>query len=172
MRDRLTADTSTTGWLAWPSGQQGSDPDLAAHLMLARERGLALAGPPPAEALPEVPPADYLASIVADSEAALTQPLANPVATVLNLCRVAWYLRAKVLSSKEEAGVWAQEAVRAAHKQLVDQALAAYRGGPEPAAWDADGIRRFAHQVLAAAAGGHTGEARGVSHRQERRGDR
>jgi hypothetical protein len=153
-RERLTADTTSAAWLRWPSGQQGTDPDLAAHVTLTRARGIALLGKPPAEMFPDVPPADYLASITADSEAALTQPLTNPVATVLNLCRVAWYLRAKVLSSKEEAGVWAQEAVRAAHKELVNQALAVYRGSTEPVVWEAETIRRFGHQVLAAAATG------------------
>jgi hypothetical protein len=155
-RERLSADTTSTAWLAWSTGQQGRDPDLAAHITLSRARGIALVGKPPAETLPEVPPAEYLASITADSEAALTQPLTNPVATVLNLCRVAWYLRAQVLSSKEEAGVWAQEAVRAAHKALVRQALAVYRGSQEPVVWEVEAIRRFGHQVLAAAATGAT----------------
>ena len=155
-RERLTADTTSTAWLAWPSGPQGTDPDLAAHVTLSRARGIALVGPPPSEVFPEVPPADYLASITADSEAALTQPLTNPVATVLNLCRVAWYLRAQVLSSKEEAGVWAQEAVRAAHRELISQALSVYRGSREPVVWEAEAIRRFGHQVLAAAATGVT----------------
>jgi len=153
-RERLTVDTTGTAWLRWASGQQGTDPDLAAHVTLTRARGIALVGKPPTEAFPEVPPANYLASITADSEAALTQPLQNPVATVLNLCRVAWYLRAQVLSSKEEAGVWAQEAVRAAHKELVNQALAVYRGSLEPVVWEAEAIRRFGHQVLAAASTG------------------
>lgn len=160
-RERLTAETTSTAWLSWPTGQQGTDPDLAAHVTLARARGIALVGPSPAEVFPEVPPADYLASITADSEDALTQPLQNPVATVLNLCRVAWYLRAKVLSSKEEAGVWAQEAARATHKDLVSQALAVYRGNTEPVVWEADAIRRFGHQVLAVATTGQTEELRG-----------
>jgi hypothetical protein len=163
-RERLTADTTSTAWLAWPTGQQGTDPDLAAHVTLTRARGIALLGKPPVEVFPEVPPAEYLASITADSEAALTQPLLNPVATVLNLCRVAWYLRAQVLSSKEEAGVWAQDTVRAAHRDLVSQALAVYRGHAEPVVWEAESIRRFGHQVLAAAATGSsdspTGPAR------------
>lgn len=156
-RARLAADTTSTSWLAWPAGEQGADADLAAHITLTRARGIALVGPPPMEVFPEVPSADYLASITGDSEAALTQPLENPVATVLNLCRVAWYLRAQVLSSKEEAGVWAQETVRAAHRELVNRALAVYRGSPEPAVWDAEAIRRFGHQVLAAAATGSPG---------------
>jgi streptomycin 3"-adenylyltransferase len=170
-RERLTADTSRTAWLTWPSGPQGTNPDLAAHVTLARARGIALVGPPAAEVFPEVPPADYLAAITADSEAALTQPLTNPVATVLNLCRVAWYLRAQVLSSKEEAGVWAQDAVRAAHKDLVSQALAVYRGSREPVAWEAEPIRRFGHQVLAAAATSPDEPRRGAT-RQLPLGDR
>ncbi|HLZ21989.1 MAG TPA: aminoglycoside adenylyltransferase domain-containing protein [Ktedonobacterales bacterium] len=160
-RERLTAETTTTAWLRWPAGQQGTDPDLAAHVTLTRARGIALVGKSPAAVFPDVPAADYLASITADSEAALTQPLTNPVATVLNLCRVAWYLRAQVLSSKEEAGVWAQEAVRAAHKELVSQALAVYRGSSEPVVWEAEPMRRFGHQVLAAATTGQTEELRG-----------
>ena len=157
-RERLRAEATSLAWLAWPDGAQGTDPDLATHVTMARARGIALLGPPPAQALPDVPPADYLAAILRDSEAALTQPLANSVSTVLNLCRIAWYLRAQVLSSKEEAGVWAQETVRPAHQPLVRQALAAYRGAEAPAAWDADAIRRFGHQVLAAAASGHGGQ--------------
>lgn len=159
-RERLTTDTTSLAWLQWPSGQQGTDPDLAAHLTLARARGVALIGPPPAAVLPDVPPADYLASITADSEAALTQPLANPVATVLNLCRIAWYLRAQVLSSKEEAGVWAQETARPAHRQLIGQALATYRGKEVPGDWDGAAIRHFGHQVLAGAAIGQSSATR------------
>jgi streptomycin 3"-adenylyltransferase len=170
-RERLTADTASTAWLSWPSGPQGRDPDLAAHVTLTRVRGIALTGTPPAEVFPEVPAADYLASITADSEAALTQPLLNPVATVLNLCRVAWYLRAQVLSSKEEAGVWAQDAVRAAHKDLVSQALAVYRGSTEPVVWEAEPLRRFGHQVLAAAATSPDEPRRGAT-RQLPLGDR
>src|SRR5579885_3401193 len=77
-RERLTADTTSTAWLAWPTDQQGTDPDLAAHVTLTRARGIALIGKPPAEVFPEVPSGDYLASITADSEDALTQPLQNP----------------------------------------------------------------------------------------------
>lgn len=157
-RARLQAEVTSVAWLAWPDGAQGTDPDLAAHVTMARARGIALLGPPPAQILPEAPPADFLASILRDSEDALTQPLANPVSTVLNLCRIAWYLRAQVVSSKEEAGVWAQETVRPAHQPLVRQALATYRGAAPPPAWDADAIRRFGHQVLAAAASAHGGQ--------------
>src|SRR3712207_9129886 len=62
---------------------------------------------PIAEVFPPVAPAHYLASILGDVTFSRKVIGENPVYTVLNLCRVYWYLIEGAICSKDEAGVWA-----------------------------------------------------------------
>lgn len=147
-RERLTADSGGLGWLRWPD-VPGTDPDLAAHVTVARERGVALLGPPPPVALPVVPRADYLDSILRDIADAGTAITRDPVYGVLNLCRVYRFVVDGAVCSKDEGGAWAQAALQEPLRAIVTRALAHYRGGRRSDAWDAAALQRFNRELQA-----------------------
>lgn len=133
-----------------------TDPDLAAHLTVARTRGIALAGSPPASLFDEVPWQAYRDSILADFDWIVEDDniLASPYYGVLNCCRILQALRGGpgTVTSKEEGGEWALVHLPSAHHALILQALACYRSSePAPASqrrtggmeWDAGALRRF-----------------------------
>ncbi|MHB8576551.1 MAG: DUF4111 domain-containing protein, partial [Dehalococcoidia bacterium] len=125
-----------------------TDPDLAAHITVLRQRGLALRGPPIAEVFPVVPAADYVASILADVTEAAGQIDIHPTYAVLNLCRVLQYLLDGAISSKDEAGVWAAGFLPARVRRVVSAALAAYRDGEAEPNLSAAVLASFAHELL------------------------
>jgi streptomycin 3"-adenylyltransferase len=147
-RERLAADVAGLGWLRWPD-VPGTDPDLAAHLTVARERGIALLGPPPSEALPEVPPADYLDSILRDVADAATAITRDPVYVVLNLCRVYSFVLDGRVASKDEGGAWGRTALPEPLRLIVEQALALYRGRRQRAGWDGAALQHFQRELQA-----------------------
>ncbi|EKP95362.1 putative nucleotidyltransferase [Thermaerobacter subterraneus DSM 13965] len=104
------------------------DPDLAAHVTVVRARGIALCGEPIERVFPAVPPADYRAAILSDVADPLAAVTADPVYTVLNLCRITRYLLDGSVTGKAEAGEWAAGTFPEPHRQVVAQALAVYRG--------------------------------------------
>ncbi|WP_336215563.1 aminoglycoside adenylyltransferase domain-containing protein [Nonomuraea sp. LPB2021202275-12-8] len=70
-------------------GTTRSDPDLAAHITVARRRGVTLLGPPAAAVFAPVPHTDYLAAILDDLAQVLDGGLQeSPCYGVLNACRV------------------------------------------------------------------------------------
>lgn len=137
------------------------DPDLAAHITVARARGIALFGPPPQEAFVEIPWADYLAAIIDDLDWILRPGnlSASPYYGILNCCRVLAALRLGpgTIMSKEEGAEWALANLPPEHGALITQALTAYRanapvatdaermlfGGP----WNTDALARFGEFV-------------------------
>jgi predicted nucleotidyltransferase len=109
------------------------DPDLAAHVTITRRRGIRLYGKPIEAVFPEVPRADYMASIIDDFYWAKEGLLVNPVYFVLNACRIYAYMKESSVLSKEEAGMWALSTLPNEYRPLIIKALAAYRGHkPEP----------------------------------------
>jgi predicted nucleotidyltransferase len=142
-RERLETDPAPAG------GEPRVDPDLAAHLTVARARGLALLGPPPSLAFPAVPPEDYLDSIVGDFEAAHGFMAANPIYFVLNACRVLAFVEQGRVLSKDEGGEWALASIQAEWHGLVRAVLKGYRGQAAPAAVDPALLERFARAMKA-----------------------
>ena len=130
-RDRLTRDLETTAWQNW-STPGGWDPDLAAHITLTREYGIVLAGKPIAEVLPDIPPKDFIDSILNDFFRALDNVQANPdrhsLYFILNACRVYAFLLEGHLFSKDAGAVWSLKIIPEPHRPLVQRALDAYRG--------------------------------------------
>ncbi|HZG74564.1 MAG TPA: aminoglycoside adenylyltransferase domain-containing protein [Paenibacillus sp.] len=104
----------------------GTDPDLAAHVRVARERGVALRGPGVAEAFPPVPDADYRAAIFADVDVPFRDVSKQPVYYVLNWLRALRFAADGAVASKEEAGVWGMTAMPL-HIEVVADALKLYR---------------------------------------------
>ena len=147
-RDRTQAHLASGTWPE--AGASPRDPDLAAHITLARARGLALWGPPPAEVFPEVPASDYADSIVGDFHWARGLMGVNPVYFVLNACRVRAFLAEGLLISKQEGGEWGLQHLPPAHAPLIRQALRAYRGELAAEHWDSEALQAFAEAMAQA----------------------
>jgi streptomycin 3"-adenylyltransferase len=127
-RTRVEADLSSGAWRTWNDRPSRRDPDLAAHLTVARARGIALLGPSADQAFPPVPPADYLSAILDDCAVARDRLMAAPIYGVLTLCRVYAYVLDRRIYSKAEAGDWASRLLPAPCANVAHGALSAYRG--------------------------------------------
>lgn len=101
------------------------DPDLAAHITILKHRGICLDGAPIQEAFPAVPEADYIDSILGDYYDCIKNIENDPVYCALNMIRVYWYLKEGVISSKQEAGEWAN---RSFPEELLGVAEVVMRG--------------------------------------------
>jgi streptomycin 3"-adenylyltransferase len=133
---------------AWGEPETATDPDLAAHLVIARERGVTLFGTPARQALPEIPTDDYIDALLYDYDSAKGDMLANPVYSILNVCRVYWYLVKSAISSKTEAGEWAQAYLPDEYRGVVMKALRAYRSDdPTAMRFDHDSVLAFAAYI-------------------------
>lgn len=117
----------------------GTDPDLAAHFTVARNRGISLYGPSPKLSLGEISWQDYMDSVLDDLNWILDEGniLSTPVYAVLNCCRVLEMLRKGegTVSSKEEGALWALDTLPEEHHDLVRFALECYQSN-QPVAWD------------------------------------
>lgn len=133
----------------------GHDPDLAAHMAVARARGIALFGPPAEALLPSVPHAHVLDSILSDvlSDAFGVPGLADsrtPAAVVLNACRTLAYGRTGRLLSKDEGGLWALLEIPWRQSSITARALEKYRSGADEPVYSADEVRQFTGFMLPA----------------------
>jgi predicted nucleotidyltransferase len=140
-RERYEQALAVAGWQHWNDSRQ-TDADLAAHITITRARGICLLGQPIAQALPSVPRQDYIASIWDDFLWARARAGDNPPYFILNTCRVAAYLLAGRLCSKEEAGAWALNGLPEDFHSLISQALSIYRG-KESRPFDAEALEQF-----------------------------
>jgi predicted nucleotidyltransferase len=140
------------------------DPDLTAHVTVARARGVALAGPPPAEVFGPVPWDDFVWGVLDDFAWIVEgdHVLESPFYAVLNACRVLQLLEEGegTIANKEEGGLWALAHLPPEHRPVVEAALACYRSGAPvtPAtrktgglAWDAAALRAFRDHAAAEA---------------------
>jgi Domain of unknown function (DUF4111) len=105
---------------------RGTDPDLAAHLTVARAAGIALVGPPPEELLPEVPWEDYADALRRDL--AWTRDHAPDLYAILGPLRIWATLETGQLHSKASAAEWALPRLPPDVRTLVERAAAHYRG--------------------------------------------
>ncbi|MCX6017128.1 MAG: DUF4111 domain-containing protein [Chloroflexi bacterium] len=131
----------------------GRDVDLAAHIAVARERGVVLFGPPVEDVLPNVPSADVLDSILADvlSDRFGVPGLANavgPSSVVLNACRALAYGRMGRLFSKDEGGLWALLELPWRQSSITARALEKYRAGADEPLYSDDEVRQFGSYML------------------------
>jgi streptomycin 3"-adenylyltransferase len=150
-RERLQQDLISGGWERWNDVGEQRDGDLAAHVTITWHRGMCLYGAPIREVFPEVPRADYVASILEDLEWARERLRGNPVYAVLSSCRVYWYLLEGRICSKAEAGEWAVGFVPEEYWEVVSWALAVYRGKERGEFVGEGALERFAEYVHGAA---------------------
>ena len=128
--------------------KQNRDPDLAAHILVVLKRGIRLHGKPVKEVFKPIPERFYVESILYDAEDIRRDPMEDPVYSILNLCRVLYYLKEKVISSKREAGYWAIEMLPENFKGMIEKALAVYEGKISGVEWDEKEVREFVEHVF------------------------
>jgi streptomycin 3"-adenylyltransferase len=145
-RERFESEFDDERWRRYQE-EPKFDPDLAAHITVARHRGVRLHGAAVHEVFPPVPRRDYVASIVADFKEAAEGMHDNPLYFVLNACRVIAYLRESRICSKDEGGVWALGVLPDNVHGLIRTSVDAYRGGYVQLPFDANELERFARHA-------------------------
>jgi hypothetical protein len=123
----------------------GEDEDLAAHFTVAREAGVALIGPAPADVLPEVPWEDYEDSLRRDL--AWARERGDELYDVLSPARIWATLTDGAVHSKASGAAWALERAPEEFRPLLERALGAYRTGDRQPAFEREEIRRLADFV-------------------------
>lgn len=108
------------------SKMKGTDKDLAAHFTIIKHRGKVLYGERIASVFGEVPKADYIDSIWSDIEGAKEEILDNPVYMILNLCRVAAFVKDDFVASKKQGGEWGIDHLELKYQRLIYEALNCY----------------------------------------------
>src|SRR5262249_53046683 len=111
-----------------------TDPDLAAHFVITRARGVALYGPPVIDIFPDVPKKYYLQSIASDAEWSFNDVTNGPdgkkgevsIYAVLNFCRVLAFINQGLICSKREGGEWALQHLPIEYAQLIQESLKEY----------------------------------------------
>lgn len=131
----------------------GVDKDLAAHITVINAVGFPLRGPAVGQVFGPVPKADYLDSLLCDVEGAREEICENPVYFVLNLCRVAAYLKENLVLSKKQGGEWGLEHLSKEYQDLIHTALEVYSGKgmlTGTVVWNEGALRKFASEMIAA----------------------
>lgn len=109
----------------------GTDKDLAAHFTIIKKYGIALCGEDIDSVFSDVPKEDYIDSIMCDIEEADKEILENSVYIILNLCRVAAFLKEELITSKKQGGEWGLQNLDAQYHNLISEALQCYEKGNE-----------------------------------------
>lgn len=107
----------------------GTDKDLAAHIMIIYHRGRCLYGEEIRTVFEAVDREAYFDSIWYDIEHAEEDIIENPIYITLNLCRVLAYKQENLILSKQEGGKWGLEKVTGRYRKLIQQALDEYASG-------------------------------------------
>lgn len=126
-----------------------SDPDLAAHFTVIRERGRVLLGEGIPAVFGEVDGKYYMDSIWTDVSGSESDILSEPVYIVLNLARVLAYTREGLILSKAEGGKWALGNLPREFMPVVEGALCEY-GGKNRMDADAAALTEYARYMLGA----------------------
>jgi len=127
--------------------KENRDPDLAAHITVTIRRGICIYGKPIKEVFYKIPEKYYIRSILYDLEDIEKTIQKDPVYAILNLCRVLYYLKEKVISSKSEAGVWGMKNILE-FNELIQKALASYRGEIKKISWDKKELLKFSKYMM------------------------
>lgn len=109
----------------------GTDKDLAAHFTIIKNYGMVLYGAEIDDVFADVPRNAYIDSIWFDIENAKEEITENPVYVILNLCRVAAFLKNDLIVSKKQGGEWALQSLPAQYHPLISLALQSYASGDD-----------------------------------------
>jgi len=124
------------------------DEDLASQFVVAYYRGKLLYGKPLKEICEPIDRKYYVASIYHDIKDAKQEIIDNPVYVVLNLCRVLYYLREEIISSKKEGGEWGIENLPQNFHLIIRKCLDKYSGIEEEIELDHKQLIYFADYML------------------------
>lgn len=124
------------------------DADLAAHFTVVYHRGVILYGEPIREVFLPVERSYYLDSLISDVGDALQKITEAPVYYTLNLCRVLYYVREGVVSSKKEGGEWGQKHLPAHYHGLLKRCLEIYSGLSSGETWDKELLTDYAAYMI------------------------
>ncbi len=110
------------------------DPDLAAHCVVTKARGICILGQAIPDVFPDVPEAYFLQSVLQDTRCSINNIMNGPDTgechvpryAVLNFCRVLAYLKSGGIFSKSEGGQWALHNVPSEYHPIVQQAINQY----------------------------------------------
>ncbi|MBM7621554.1 streptomycin 3'-adenylyltransferase [Bacillus tianshenii] len=127
-------------------GEGFRDPDLAAHIVVTYNRGATFYGKDVKKTFHPIDTSYYIESIVQDVGDAKTGIVENPVYYVLNLCRVLYFLKEGVVSSKKEAGEWGVES--SSYSKLISECLASYEGKTDEPFFINNELFKFADLML------------------------
>ena len=109
----------------------GTDKDLAAHFKVIMKYGIVLYGEEINNVFADVPRKDYIGSIWSDIAGAKEEILEEPIYIILNLCRVAAFLKNDLIISKKQGGEWALQNLPAQYHTLISNAVQNYMLGNE-----------------------------------------
>jgi streptomycin 3"-adenylyltransferase len=118
----------------------GTNADLAAVITMTLAGERTLYGPPPSEVFDPVPRPDYVAAILRDAD--------DP--NVLMLARVWAGVSTDDVHSKLRAAEWALARLPDEHKQVLEQAVAYYRGERDDPPEDVDAYVAYVQGAIAA----------------------
>ncbi|GKX66465.1 aminoglycoside adenylyltransferase domain-containing protein [Inconstantimicrobium mannanitabidum] len=124
------------------------DHDLAAHIVILRERGICLYGSPIKDIFQEVPKKYYIEAIKSDIEDSKTEIQNNPIYYILNLCRVLCFLQDGKICSKKEGGEWAIINLPEKFKDVIQGALNNYSDANNVFSVNSKNLVGFADHML------------------------
>jgi streptomycin 3"-adenylyltransferase len=129
------------------------DPDLAAHIVITKARGICLYGESIEEVFPDIPHGFYLDSIAGDADWCYTNILKGadsgegrvPTYAVLNFCRVLAFIEQRLITSKVEGGQWGVEHLPQEYTSVIRAALQEYTTSGAVPGVDLILLKRFAN---------------------------
>lgn len=104
----------------------GEDKDLACHLAIVYEKGLALHGRLINEVFAPVSSSDYWDAVLFDIASAREDIVSEPTYVILNLCRSYAYKKTKQILSKKDGGIWGLNQLPENYHELIERALLEY----------------------------------------------
>lgn len=113
------------------SKMKGADKDLAAHFMIIKKCGIVLWGAEIERVFSEIPKECYMDSIWSDIENAKEDIKENPIYIILNLCRVAAFVKDNIVVSKKQGGEWGLQNLSPEYKNLILDAVNCYSSEKE-----------------------------------------
>lgn len=108
------------------SRMNGTDTDLAAHIKVTLQEGIALCGKPILQVFGQVPDKDFLDSVYRDIAEAETDIRNHTMYITLNLCRVLAFIKERLCISKKDGGVWGLRNTPSRYHPLLQAALRQY----------------------------------------------
>jgi streptomycin 3"-adenylyltransferase len=132
-----------------------TDPDLAAHFVIAKAHGIALLGEPAAQVFPDVPDAAYLDAIAEDAAWSINNVLNGaddglcrvPQYAVLNFCRVLAFIHESRVTSKRTGAEWALSNVPENYHAVIQAALTEYTTAGSAQPVPCKMLKAFAHHT-------------------------